>query len=266
MTKPVLEVENATLEIAGRTLWQNLNLEIQPNEFVAVLGANGSGKTSLLKAVLGQLPLKSGTIRLNSKKIRRGSRRVGYVPQHRQPETTMPLRGKDLLWLGLNGHRFGFWIPGQKARAQFDHIVEAIDGKELITRKISGMSGGELQRLRVGQAVIDEPDLILADEPLSALDYNQQAAVAELLARESREHGAAVLFVTHDVNPILDMVDRVLYLAEGSFRIGTPDEVLTSETLTELYGTPIDVVRNQGRIVVLGAHDDHDHHHEEVWK
>jgi zinc/manganese transport system ATP-binding protein len=98
------------------------------------------------------------------------------------------------------------------------------------------------------------------------LDYNQQAAVAELLGRESREHGAAVLFVTHDVNPILGMVDRVLYLAEGSFRIGTPDEVLTSETLSELYGTTIDVVRNQGRIVVLGAHDDHDHHHEEVWK
>ncbi|MFM2024038.1 MAG: hypothetical protein RLZZ56_51 [Actinomycetota bacterium] len=265
MNFPVLEIKNAKLEIDGRLLWQNLDLGIQPNEFIAILGANGSGKSSLLKAILGQLALSEGSIELNSKKIRRGSRRVGYVPQSRQPETTMPIRGKDLLWLGLNGHRFGFWAPSKTAKAQFAHIIEAIDGHELQNKLISEMSGGELQRFRVGQAVISEPDLILADEPLSALDYNQQSAVAELLKREAKEHHAAVLFVTHDVNPILDMVDRVLYLAGGKFRIGTPDEVLTSETLTELYGTPIDVVRNQGRILVLGAHDDHDHHHEEEW-
>lgn len=265
MSENVLKIVDAKLQIEGRVLWQNLNLEVKSNEFIAILGANGSGKSSLLKAILGQLQLSAGEILLNSKKIRRGSRRIGYVPQVRQPENTMPIRGKDLLWLGLNGHRFGFWAPNKTARKQYEHIIEAIDGQELQNKSISEMSGGELQRFRVGQAVISEPDLILADEPLSALDYNQQSAIAELLKRESREHNAAVLFVTHDVNPILDMVDRVLYLAEGQFRIGTPDEVLTSATLTELYGTPIDVVRNQGRIVVLGAHDDHDHHHAEEW-
>ena len=265
MSKSVLNIENATLELDGRVLWSNLNLEVKPKEFIAVLGANGSGKSSLLRSILGQLPLKSGSIKLNGQKIRRGSRRVGYVPQHRQPETTMPIRGRDLLWLGLNGHRYGFWLPSKQARDQYQHIIDAIEGHELQNRSISEMSGGELQRFRVGQAVISEPDLILADEPLSALDYSQQAAVAELLARESSEHGAAVLFVTHDVNPILEQVDRVLYLAEGNFRIGTPDEVLNSETLSELYGTPIDVVRNQGRILVIGAHDDHEHHHDEEW-
>jgi zinc/manganese transport system ATP-binding protein len=129
---------------------------------------------------------------------------------------------------------------------------------------VGALSGGELQRLRVGQAVIAEPRLILADEPLSALDLQQQKAVADLLDRERREHDAAVLFVTHDINPVLNMVDRVLYLANGKFSVGTPDEVLRSEVLSELYGTPVDVVRNQGRIVVIGTHE-HDHHPDEEW-
>ena len=134
----------------------------------------------------------------------------------------------------------------------------------LANKTVGKLSGGELQRLRVGQAVIGSPDLILADEPLSALDLHQQRTVAELLENERTEHNAAVLFVTHDVNPILGMVDRVLYLANGQFRIGTPDEVLRSEVLSELYGTAVDVVRNQGRIVVVGVHE-HDHHPDEEW-
>ena len=255
----VLKISNAKLEINNKVSWENLNLEVNQNEFIAVLGANGSGKTSLLKAVLGQLPLSEGSIELASKN-------VGYVPQHRTAEGNFPVRGKDLLWFGLNGNQFGSWFRTAKQKAQYLHVLEAIDGEKLENTPVSLMSGGELQRFRVGQAVISEPSLILADEPLSALDYNQQAVVADLLESEAREHGAAVLFVTHDVNPVLSMVDRVLYLAGGSFRIGTPEEVLNSETLSELYGTTIDVVRNQGRILVLGAHDDHDHHPSEEWK
>ena len=143
------------------------------------------------------------------------------------------------------------------------HILDCIDAHELANEKIGQLSGGELQRFRVGQAVIGEPDLILADEPLTGLDLAQQKTIADLLDQERRDHNAAVLFVTHDVNPILSMVDRVLYLANGQFRIGTPDEVLRSDVLSELYGTPVDVVRNQGRIVVVGTAEHHHHEHEE---
>jgi len=267
MTKPVLSIKNASLAFGERTLWSNLNLDIQPHEFIAVIGSNGSGKTTLLKAILGQEKLSEGTIELAGKPVRRGSTKIGYIPQHRSVDLATPMRAIDMLKLGLDGHKFGLPLSNREANKKVQHILGCVDAFDLAGKRVGELSGGEFQRLRVGQAVIDEPDLILADEPLSALDLAQQKIIADLLDQERREHHAAVVFVTHDVNPILSMVDRVLYLANGKFRIGSPDEVLRSEVLTELYGTPVDVVRNQGRIVVVGVgdHAHHDHHEHEEW-
>lgn len=275
MTKPVLSISNASLNFGDRTLWSKLNLEVKPHEFIAIIGSNGSGKTTLLKAILGQLPLAEGSIKVQGRSVRnnrgqRGNGRVGYIPQNRAMDAGLPLRGRDLLHLGLDGHRFGlphllFSKASRDHKRRVTRMLEAVGATEYANKKVGSLSGGELQRLRVGQAVIGEPHLILADEPLSALDLHQQRNIAELLNRERIEHDAAVLFVTHDVNPVLDMVDRVLYLANGKFSIGTPDEVLRSDVLSELYGTPVDVVRNQGRIVVVGTHE-HDHHPDEEWR
>ena len=261
---PVLKIENATLSYGPKPLWSNLNLEVRPQEFIAVIGANGSGKSSLLKAILGQTQLSAGTIKIEGKPVRRGSSRIGYIPQHRSTDESTPMRARDLLRLGFDGHHFGLPLPTRKMRASVNHVLDCIDGQDLADLPVGQLSGGQLQRFRVGQAVIGEPALILADEPLSALDMHQQQNVANLIDQERREHNAAVLFVTHDVNPILGMVDRVLYLANGNFKIGSPDEVLRSEVLTELYGTPVDVLRNQGRIVVVGTHE-HEHHPNEEW-
>jgi zinc/manganese transport system ATP-binding protein len=261
---PVLEITDATLAYGDKTLWSNLNLAVQPHEFIAVIGSNGSGKTSLLRAILGQEPLTSGRITLGGKPVTAGSAAIGYIPQHRSTDASTPMRARDLLRLGFDGHRWGLPLPTRRMRARVNHVLDCIHGHDLADAAVGTLSGGQLQRFRVGQAVIGNPSLILADEPLSALDLHQQQSVANLLDEERREHNAAVIFVTHDVNPILGMVDRVLYLANGHFRIGTPDEVMRSEVLSELYGTQVDVVRNQGRIVVVGTHD-HDHHPDEEW-
>ena len=263
-SQPVLEITDATLAFGEKTLWSGLSLSVQPEEFIAVIGSNGSGKTSLLKAILGDEQLAAGNINLAGQSISRGSARIGYIPQHRTSDFNTPMRARDLLRLGLEGHRFGLPWPTRSAKAKINHVLDCIDGHDLADQPVSNLSGGQLQRFRVGQAVIGSPDLILADEPLSALDLHQQSSVAALLDEERREHKSAVLFVTHDVNPILSMVDRVLYLANGKFRIGAPDEVLRSDVLSELYGTPVDVVRNQGRIVVIGTQQ-HDHHPDEEW-
>ena len=217
----------------------------------------------LLKSILGQQRLSSGEISFDGKPVLHGNTKIGYVPQHRAVDSGLPLRVIDTVRFGLDGHSYGVPFPSMTKRKLAFEALKSVDAEDLAQKPIGSLSGGEMQRVRVAQALISHPKLILADEPLSALDLHHQQVVSSLIA-ERRQEGTSVLFVTHDVNPVIDYVDRVLYLAQGKYSIGTPDEVLRSEVLSELYGAEIDVVRNQGRIVVLGAHD-HDHHEDEEW-
>lgn len=258
----VLRMRDATLRYGRRELWSGVDLDLHAGEFVAVLGANGSGKTSLLKAVLGQQPLSAGELTVLGEPVRRGNRRIGYIPQQKLADDGTPLRARDLIRLGIDGHHWGVPLASARRRREVDALLAAVGATEYGDAPIASLSGGEQQRLRVGQALAGDPVLLLCDEPLIALDLAHQQAVSELIDRHRRERELGVLFVTHDVNPVLNMVDRVLYLADGRFRIGPPDEVLRSEVLSELYDAPVDVIRARGRIIVVGA-PDHTHLHEE---
>jgi len=260
----ILQVNNASLQFDERVIWQNLDFEVQPGEFIALIGANGSGKSMFLKSVLAQQKLTAGSINFLGSKVRRGSTDIGYIPQHRSLDAQLPLTVFDAVRLGLDGHRFGLPLTGAKTKALVTEALIQVEADQLALKPLGELSGGEMQRVRVAQALISKPKLILADEPLSALDLNHQQVVSELIANQAKKQGAAVIFVTHDLNPVSEYVDRVLYLAKGRYSIGTTEEVMQSEVLSDLYGTEIDVVRNQGRIVVLGAHD-HDHHDDEEW-
>ena len=261
---PVLRLRAATLSFETRTLWSGLDLDVRAGEFLAVLGANGTGKTSLLKVLLGQQPLTSGTVELLGAPVRRGSRSIGYIPQQKLLEPGTPLRARDLVAFGINGHRWGLPVPTAALRSRVDEVLASVGATEYANASVATLSGGEQQRIRVGQAIASEPRLLLCDEPLLSLDLQHQRAVSELIDEKRRQLNTAVVFVTHDVNPILGMVDRVLYLAGGQFRIGTPDEVLRSDVLSDLYGTPVDVLRTRGRIVVVGAPDDFGAHDSDV--
>jgi zinc/manganese transport system ATP-binding protein len=263
---PVLSLRAATLSFGDRQLWHNLTLDVRPGEFLAVLGPNGTGKTSLLKTILGQQKLSSGSIELLGKPVRRGSREVGYIPQQKLLEQGTPLRARDLVALGVNGHRWGLPFISKEVRRTVDAVLESVGATEYANVPVATLSGGEQQRIRVAQSIVGNPRLLLCDEPLLSLDLHHQREVSELIDERRRALDCAVVFVTHDVNPILGMVDRVLYLAGGRFRVGTPDEVLRSEVLSSMYNTPVEVIRSRGRIVVLGApegygvHDHLEHH------
>ena len=265
-TEPVLSLRAATLRFGERELWSGLNLDVAPGEFIAVLGPNGSGKTSLVKTILGQQQLTSGTARLFGEPVPRGSRRLGYIPQQKVLDEGTPVRGRELVAMGIDGHRWG--VPRFRAsvRREVAELLAAVGASRYANVPVGSLSGGEQQRIRVAQSIAGNPDLLLADEPLSSLDLQHQRIISELINEQAKARGAAVIFVTHDVNPILGMVDRVLYLAGGRFRVGTPDEVLRSEVLSYMYNTPVEVIRSRGRIAVLGApegygvHDHLEHH------
>jgi zinc/manganese transport system ATP-binding protein len=261
---PVLEFKDGALGFGGTTLWTGLDLTVAPGEFLAVLGPNGSGKTSLLKTILGQQQLDSGSVRLSGHGIRRGDRTVGYIPQQKLVPAGTPLRGRDLVGLGVNGHRFGLPFSRRADRDRVDELLDDVGAAAYADQPVGTLSGGEQQRLRVGQALAGDPVLLLCDEPLLSLDLHHQRVVSELIDRRRRSHDTAVVFVTHDVNPVLDVVDRILYLANGRFRQGTPDEVLRSDVLSDLYDTPVDVIRSRGRVIVAGVPDGHDHHENEA--
>lgn len=261
----MLRTTGAALAFGARPLWSGLDLDVQPGEFITVLGSNGSGKSSLLKTVLGLQRLSAGSIEVLGRGVRRGDRRIGYIPQQRLIPPGTPMRGQDLVALGVDGHRLGPRLLGRRAvRAQVEAAIESVKGASFARRPVGQLSGGEQQRLRVAQALVSDPALLLCDEPLISLDLQHQQAVSRLIDERRRTHGTPVLFVTHDINPILAMTDRVLYLAEGSHRLGAPDEVLRSEVLSDLYDTPVEVAHVGGRVVVLGAPDHHGPHHLEV--
>lgn len=261
LQNPVLQIRGAALHRDDRTLWSGLDLDVAPGELIAVLGPSGSGKTTLLRAILGLEPLSEGSITaLGSPVTRRGNRRIGYLPQARPLPRETVMRGRDLVALGVDGHRFGLPIPRRGDRARIDALVDAVGATAFADQPVGVLSGGEQQRLRVGQALADDPQLLLCDEPLTSLDLANQQAVVRLIDQH-RRGGAAVLLVTHDINPVLGKVDRILYIAGGRFTLGKPKDVLTSPVLTDLYGAPVFVLRAGDRLVVVGAPDAEESHH-----
>lgn len=258
---PAVSLRAARIDFGDRTLWDGLDLDVAPGEFLAVLGPNGSGKTTLIRVLLGLLPLTSGEVRIAGRTPRRGSPSIGYVPQQKALDPDLPLRGRDLVGLGLDGHRLGIGLRGRhERRRRVAAALAAVHGTGYADAPVGRLSGGEQQRLRVAQALVGDPDVLLCDEPLLSLDIAHQRVVTRLIDQRRRDHDTAVLFVTHEINPVLPLVDRVLYLVDGRFRIGPTEEVMTSTVLSELYGTDVDVLRVRDRLVVVGA-DGRDAHH-----
>jgi zinc/manganese transport system ATP-binding protein len=274
MSEPAIALQGAGVRIGRRTIWSDLSMHVKQGEFVALLGANGSGKSTLLRVLLGALPLSAGRVAVLGRPPGAASGAIGYLPQRRSLSAETRLRGSDVVRLGLDGDRWGLPLPpaltrgrvaarAREARARVEQVIELVGAHGYAERPIGELSGGEQQRLLIAQALVRRPELLLLDEPLDSLDLPNQASIAALVARICRAEGVATLLVAHDVNPLLAYLDRVVYLAKGRAVEGPVEEVVTTDTLTRLYGAPVEVLRaSDGRLVVVGQPDPPAHHHD----
>jgi zinc/manganese transport system ATP-binding protein len=241
-----LTVQGATVRFGDRSVLDDVSFMVGAGEFTGLIGANGAGKTTLFRAILGVQSLSAGSVSV-------GGGSVGYVPQKFLLDPDMPLRGRDLVGLGLDGHRLGLPLGGRNRRRAVDEMLEAVDASGFADRRVGLLSGGEQQRILIAHALISDPALLLLDEPLANLDLRSAQEVVSLLARIARERRIAVLISAHEMNPLLPAIDRVVYLAGGRAASGTADEVIRSSVLSELYGHHVDVLRVHGRVIVVAG-------------
>jgi zinc/manganese transport system ATP-binding protein len=255
-TDPVLEVEGISVRLGGRDVLKDVGFAIKPGEFTGLIGSNGAGKTTLFRVVLGLQAQTSGTVRIAGKARSRRNPLIGYVPQKFLLDPDMPLRSRDLVALGLDGHRFGISRGSHDRTALVDEMLAAVEAERFADARVGTLSGGEQQRVLIAHALISRPRLLLLDEPLANLDLRAGHEIVLLLSRIAREHQIAVLISAHEMNPLLGVMDRIVYLAAGRAASGTTEEVVRSDVLSDLYGHRVDVLHVQGRVLVVAGHHD----------
>jgi zinc/manganese transport system ATP-binding protein len=255
----ILAVDGVSVTLSGREILHDVTFHINAGEFTGLIGSNGAGKTTLLRVILGLITPTSGAVRVES-----GARhkpQIGYVPQRITLDPDMPLRARDLVGLGIDGQRFGLPWPSAARRKRIDEMLDSVDAMRFADARVGNLSGGEQQRILIAHALISHPRLLLLDEPLANLDIGSEQEVVDLLSRIAREQQIAVLISTHDMNPLLPVMDRIVYVAAGRIATGTTDEVVSSESLTKLYGHHVDVIHVHDRVLVVAGRSDAALHH-----
>jgi zinc/manganese transport system ATP-binding protein len=250
---PILSVEGVGVSLSGRRILDDVRFRIMPGEFTGLIGSNGAGKTTLFRVILGLQAASAGRVLVGGRPLTRRNPIIGYVPQKVFFDPDMPLRARDVVALGLDGHRLGVPLGWGRRRQAVDRMLEAVDARHFADARVGNLSGGEQQRVLIAHALISRPRLLLLDEPLANLDIRAEGEVVALLARIAREERIAVFISAHDVNPLLPVMDRLVYVAAGRTASGTTEEVIRAEVLSALYGQHVDVLRVHGRILVVAG-------------
>jgi zinc/manganese transport system ATP-binding protein len=260
VTGELLRLDGVGVRLGGREILRDVSFAVGPGEFTGLIGPNGAGKTTLLRVILGLQDVTQGSVLMKKGAGEVGGApraprdaSIGYVPQKLGIEPDMPLRVRDVVSLGIDGHKFGIRLPSRARRERVDEMLTAVGAEGYADARVGELSGGEQQRVMIAHALIGRPRLLLLDEPLANLDISSEQGIVSVLARLARAEGIAVLLSAHDMNPLMPVMDRIIYVAAGRVAVGTTDEVVQPEVLSRLYGQHVDVIRVHGRVLVVAA-------------
>ncbi len=254
----LITAENLAVGYRDKIVWQDANFSFGRGEFVAVIGPNGAGKTTLFRLLLGLHHPIRGTINVLGAQPRRGNPRIGYVPQKHVIDGDTNIECLELVRLGLSGKKWGFRLFSKDDRDSALAALRGVGAAELAHRPLGALSGGELQRIFLAEALVSNPDVLLLDEPLSNLDLRRETDLLHLVNDVVRTRGVTALLIAHNINPLLPHLDKVVYIANGRVATGKPSEVLTSESLTKLYGVQVEVLRDpHGNVAIIGVEEHH---------
>jgi len=249
-----VQLDGASVSRRGRTIWSEGTFAVPRGSVVIVIGPNGSGKTTLLQVLLGLLPVATGNVEVLGNPPRRGNQRIGYVPQNYTATIGNAVRGRDLVSLGRAGGRWGLGGLGADDHRAVDDALADVGATDFSGQRMSQLSGGQQQRIAIAQALVDDPELLLLDEPLANLDIRNQRDIVDVLARLRSERHVTIMVVAHDLNPLLSILTGAVYLLDGHAHFDTIGDVVDEALLTHLYGTTIRVVRTaQGDLFTRSA-------------
>lgn len=249
----VLELEHVGVVLSGRQILDDVSFTILPGELTGLIGANGAGKTTMLRVVLGLQATSVGRVLVVGRRLARRNPLVGYVPQKVLFDPDLPLRARDVVALGFDGHRLGVTLRSERRAQLVEEMLAAVDATRFADQRVGVLSGGEQQRVLIAHALVGRPKLLLLDEPLANLDLRSEQEIVALLARIATEQRIAVLLSAHDMNPLLQVMDRIVYVAAGRAASGTTEEVVRPEVLSSLYGHHVDVLHVHDRVVVVAG-------------
>jgi manganese/zinc/iron transport system ATP- binding protein len=246
--------DDVTLGYGHNVILSGLTFEIPEGDFLGLVGPNGAGKTTILRAILGTLAPQRGTV------TRAPHLRFGYVPQRDQVDYNFPLKVLDVVMMGRYDRIGLVRRPSADDRHRACAALEHVGIPELADRHLTDLSGGQKQRTLIARALVGEPNVLVLDEPTNGMDLVSTTQILGLVRALHERDGLTVLMVSHALNEVVNYVERIALVVSGGFRLGPVDEIMTEQTLSQMYGIPVDVESFNGhRIVVARREPSHVH-------